>query len=57
MPGNEIREGLGATRRRVKVEREETVKNSITCEICGQRMEREAESGEYYCPDCYNADR
>ena len=22
------------------------------CEICGQALEREPESGEYSCPDC-----
>ncbi len=26
------------------------------CEICGQKMERDPESGEYYCPDCYDSD-
>ncbi len=23
------------------------------CEICGREMERDPESGEYYCADCY----
>jgi NAD-dependent DNA ligase len=27
-----------------------------TCEVCGQEMERDPESGEYYCPDCYYSD-
>jgi transposase len=56
MPDKETREGLGANRRSFRDEREKTEKNSKTCEICGQRMEREPESGEYYCPDCYDAD-
>ncbi len=24
------------------------------CEICGQRMQRDPESGEDFCPDCYD---
>jgi rubrerythrin len=27
------------------------------CEICGQKMERDPESNEYYCPVCDNPDR
>jgi protein-arginine kinase activator protein McsA len=27
-----------------------------TCEVCGQEMERDPESGEYYCPDCYDSE-
>lgn len=23
------------------------------CEICGAKLERDPESGEYYCPVCY----
>jgi uncharacterized Zn finger protein (UPF0148 family) len=23
------------------------------CDICGGKMERDPESGELYCPDCY----
>ncbi len=26
------------------------------CEICGRRMERDPESGEYFCPDCDDSD-
>ena len=26
------------------------------CEICGQKMERDPESGIYYCPDCDYSD-
>ncbi len=26
------------------------------CEICGHRMERDPESGEYYCPFCDDSD-
>jgi hypothetical protein len=34
---------------------EETRKRETpeVCEICGQKMERDPESGEYFCPDCY----
>jgi len=31
-------------------------KSTEICEICGQKMEREPESGLYYCPDCDTAD-
>ncbi len=34
---------------------EEEIPN--TCDICGQKMEREPESGEYYCPDCYYSEQ
>lgn len=27
------------------------------CELCGQIMERDPESNEYYCPVCDNPDR
>lgn len=27
------------------------------CEICGQEMERDPESGEYFCPACYESDQ
>ena len=27
-----------------------------TCEICGQKMERDPESGEFLCPYCYYSD-
>ena len=57
MADKKFREGSSAVRRSFKDEREKTGKNSKTCEICGQRMEREPESGEYYCPGCYDADR
>jgi predicted RNA-binding Zn-ribbon protein involved in translation (DUF1610 family) len=26
------------------------------CEICGQKLERDPESGEYSCPDCDDSD-
>jgi ribosomal protein L37AE/L43A len=26
------------------------------CEICGQKMERDPESGIFYCPDCDYSD-
>ena len=26
------------------------------CEICGRKMERDPESGAYYCPDCDYSD-
>jgi hypothetical protein len=26
------------------------------CEICGQKMEHDPESGERFCPDCYYSD-
>lgn len=26
--------------------------SSENCEICGQKLVRDPESGEYYCPDC-----
>ena len=26
------------------------------CEICGQEMERDPESGEFLCPNCYYSD-
>jgi hypothetical protein len=26
------------------------------CEICGREMERDPESGEKFCPDCYYSD-
>jgi predicted RNA-binding Zn-ribbon protein involved in translation (DUF1610 family) len=26
------------------------------CEICGQEMERDPESGEFLCPYCYYSD-
>jgi predicted RNA-binding Zn-ribbon protein involved in translation (DUF1610 family) len=36
------------TRKRVSTE---------NCEICGQKLERDPESGEYYCPDCDNPEK
>jgi len=26
------------------------------CEICGQRLERDPESGELFCPGCYDSE-
>ncbi len=26
------------------------------CEICGQKLEFDPESGEMFCPDCYYSD-
>jgi hypothetical protein len=26
------------------------------CDVCGQEMECDPESGEFYCPDCYFSD-
>ncbi len=37
----------GKTRKREGVE---------VCEICGQAMQHDPESGENYCPDCYDAE-
>jgi predicted amidophosphoribosyltransferase len=31
-------------------------KNTGICDICGQEMERDPESGEYFCPDCDTPD-
>ncbi len=36
-----------------KTRKRETVE---VCEICGQVMQRDPESGEDFCPDCYNAE-
>ncbi len=36
-----------------KTRKRETVE---VCEICGQIMQRDPESGENYCPDCYEAE-
>lgn len=27
------------------------------CEICGQKLERDPESGDCFCPDCDNPDQ
>jgi len=35
----------------------ETRGSGEICEICGQKMERDPESNEYYCPVCDNPDR
>ena len=56
MPVHDKREGVGATKRKFKEEREKIEENTKICEVCGQRMERDPESGEYYCPDCYDPD-
>jgi Zn finger protein HypA/HybF involved in hydrogenase expression len=37
-------------------EKTQKEKNTGICDICGQEMERDPESGEYFCPDCDSAD-
>jgi ribosomal protein L37AE/L43A len=39
----------GSRTKDVKAQKKEPPEN---CEICGQKLERDPESGEYYCPDC-----
>lgn len=29
-------------------------KSAAVCELCGQELERDSESGEYFCPACYD---
>ncbi len=43
----------GARRPVEKALKKETAE---VCEICGQRMQTDPESGEYFCPDCYNSE-
>lgn len=40
--------------REAKTGKKDTAEN---CEICGQKLERDPESGECYCPDCDNPDQ
>lgn len=37
---------------RAKDEKKRQGEASGICDICGQKLERDPESGDYYCPDC-----
>jgi transposase len=41
---------------RAKDEKMNQAESSEICEICGQKLERDPESGEYSCPDCDDSD-
>jgi len=41
---------------RAKDEKMHKGEASEICEICGQKLEHDPESGEYYCPDCDDSD-
>ncbi|HET6420858.1 MAG TPA: hypothetical protein VFG19_11910 [Geobacteraceae bacterium] len=42
-----VRDSAEKARKRESVE---------VCEICGQIMQRDPESGENFCPDCYDTE-
>jgi tRNA(Ile2) C34 agmatinyltransferase TiaS len=46
---------LRNVRLRTGPERNIREKYDRICEICGREMERDPESGEYRCPDCYDS--
>ncbi len=38
---------------RKPIEKTRKGETSEVCEICGQKMEHDPDSGESFCPDCY----
>jgi protein-arginine kinase activator protein McsA len=40
-------------KRPTEIQDKQNVNHSEICEICGRKLERDPESGELYCPDCY----